>query len=46
FNLAVWGITLIAALAFKFFKQKWQAQRAMNNSRKVTQQPLATLEGK
>ena len=46
FNLAVWGITLIAALAFKFFKQKWQAQRAMNHSRKALQQQLATREGR
>ena len=46
FNLAVWGITLIAALAFKFFKQKWQARRAMNNSLKAFRQQLATREGK
>ncbi|MBJ9259784.1 simple sugar transport system permease protein [Citrobacter amalonaticus] len=46
FNLAVWGMTLIAALAFKFFKQKWQARRAMNNSLKAFQQQLATREGR
>lgn len=42
FNLAVWGITLIFALAFKFFKNKWQAQRAMKLNRKKYQQQLAT----
>ncbi|PRD12478.1 ABC transporter permease [Pantoea coffeiphila] len=42
FNLAVWGITLIFALAFKFFKNKWQAQRAMKLNRKKHQQLLAT----
>ena len=46
FNLAVWGITLIAALAFKFIKQKWQLQRDMNKSRKIFQQQLITREGK
>jgi len=44
FNLAVWGITLISALAFKFFKNKWQAQRAMKLNRRKYQQLLATRE--
>ena len=42
FNLAVWGITLIFALAFKFFKNKWQAQRAMKLNQKKHRQLLAT----
>ncbi|EHN1697458.1 ABC transporter permease [Salmonella enterica subsp. enterica serovar Newport] len=46
FNLAVWGGTLITALVFKFFKQKWQARRAMNNSLKAFQQQFAIREGK
>ncbi|MEX9908518.1 ABC transporter permease [Providencia rettgeri] len=35
FNLAVWGITLILALAFKFFKEKWSAKRAMNRNQRL-----------
>lgn len=46
FNLAVWGITLICALAFRFFKDKWQAKRAMRRNRMRYRQPLATGEGK
>lgn len=46
FNLAVWGLTLIFALAFKFFKNKWQARRAMRLNRKKYQQHLATREGR
>ncbi|MEC5318358.1 ABC transporter permease [Brenneria populi subsp. brevivirga] len=46
FNLAVWGFTLIFALAFKFFKHRWQARRAMRLNRKRYQQHLATREGR
>ena len=35
FNLAVWGITLILALAFKFFKEKWSAKRAMTRNQRL-----------
>ncbi len=45
-NLAVWGITLICALAFRFFKEKWQARHAMNRNRANLRRSLATGEGK
>ncbi|MBC8652442.1 ABC transporter permease [Providencia vermicola] len=35
FNLAVWGITLILALAFKFFKERWSAKRAMTRNQRL-----------
>lgn len=46
FNLAVWGITLIFALAGKFFKEQWKAKRAMKNNRKKVKNQLVTGEGK
>ncbi|MGL5386416.1 MAG: ABC transporter permease [Serratia sp. (in: enterobacteria)] len=45
-NLAVWGITLICALAFRTFKDKWQARRAMDRNRAKLQRALATGEEK
>lgn len=45
-NLAVWGITLICALAFRTFKDKWQARRAMDRNRAKLQRSLATGEEK
>jgi len=39
FNLAVWGITLILALAFKFFKEKWSTKRAMNRNQRLNKAP-------
>ncbi|CAM3921428.1 ABC transporter permease [Serratia silvae] len=45
-NLAVWGITLICALAFRTFKDKWQARRAMDRNRAKLQHSLATGEEK
>ncbi|WP_019080389.1 ABC transporter permease [Yersinia enterocolitica] len=46
FNLAVWGITLIFALAFKFFKEKWKAKRAMKNNRLKHLTEMATGRAK
>ncbi|HGM5489162.1 TPA: ABC transporter permease [Serratia fonticola] len=43
-NLAVWGITLICALAFRTFKDKWQARRAMDRNRAKLQRSLAAGE--
>ncbi|MDX5629192.1 MULTISPECIES: ABC transporter permease [unclassified Brenneria] len=45
-NLAVWGITLICALAFKCFKDKWRSRRAMKQNRMKYQHQLATRGGK
>ncbi|KAA8998519.1 ABC transporter permease [Affinibrenneria salicis] len=46
FNLAVWGITLICSLGFRFLKDKWLAKRAMKRNRIKYLHHLATREGK
>lgn len=45
-NLAVWGLTLICALAFRTFKEKWQARHAMNRNRAKLRRSLASGEEK